>query len=288
MSAALEHKNKQKFWESLFLRILSVLVLLPIALGAMWYGSPYFEALVSVVAVFLCYEWVGLICNKQQLRPHLLSRLIFLFVITLVGLVFFLAIHNYILAGLIFFSIFASTYIVKRKIQGNVYRWWFYGFFVIGIPYISVLWLRSVPVIGRELIFFLYITTVITDSLAFFAGNYFKGPKLAPKISPNKTWSGSIAGLIGAALIGALAPLTLGSTTFASFSPKLILIAMLISIAVQIGDLLESWAKRLFGVKDSSNLIPGHGGFLDRLDGLFLSTPLLALIIYFFKEVFTF
>lgn len=288
MSAALEHKNKQKFWESLFLRILSVLVLLPIALGAMWYGSPYFEALVSIIVVFTCFEWVGLICNKQQLRPDLLNRLTFLFLITLVGLIFFLAIGNYILASLTFLSTFASTYIVKRKISGNVYRWWFYGFFVLGLPYISILWLRSLPGLGRELIFFLFIITWVTDSLAFFAGNVFKGPKLTPKISPNKTWSGSIAGLLGAALIGGLAPLTLGSATFASFSPKLIFVAILISIAVQIGDLLESWAKRLFGVKDSSNLIPGHGGFLDRLDGLFLSTPLLALIIYFFKEVFTF
>lgn len=288
MSAALEHKNKQKFWESLLLRILSVLVLLPIALGAMWYGSPYFEALVSIIAVFTCFEWVHLICNKQNLNQDLLTRLTFLFLITLVGLIFFLAIGNYTLAGLTFLSVFISTYLVKRKIAGNVYRWWFYGIFVLGLPYISILWLRSLPILGRELIFFLFIITWVTDSLAFFAGNVFKGPKLAPKISPNKTWSGSITGLIGAALIGALAPLTLGSATFASFSPKLILIAILISIAVQLGDLLESWAKRLFGVKDSSNLIPGHGGFLDRLDGLFLSTPLLALIIYFFKEVFTF
>ena len=282
----MEPNKNNKFWESLFLRILSVLVLLPITLGALWYGSPYFEALVSIIAVFTSFEWVHLICHKSKLRDDLLNRLTFLFMITLVGLVFFLSIGNYPLAILTFMSIFASMYVIRRKVEGNTHLWWGLGIFFLGIPYLCILWMRSMPEIGREIVFYLLFIVIITDSLAFFAGNYFKGPKLAPKISPNKTWSGSIAGILGAGILGALSPLTFGFEAFAKFSPKLIGLAVILAIASQIGDLLESWAKRHFGVKDSSNLIPGHGGFLDRLDGFLGATPILALMAYFFKDFF--
>ena len=112
-----------------------------------------------------------------------------------------------------------------------------------------------------------------TDIGAYLVGRTFGGPKLAPAISPNKTWSGAIGGLacgVGGALLAARL-LDVG------FSPVTILIAAaIVSIASQLGDLFESWWKRVFGVKDSGGLIPGHGGILDRIDGVLLASPVAA------------
>ncbi len=116
---------------------------------------------------------------------------------------------------------------------------------------------------------YLLILASVNDISAYVVGSWLKGPKLAPEITPNKTWSGSAAGVLGVLLLGGIAsvlgyPFIEGIQGF----PLLMVSYFVISLTAQLGDLLESWAKRRFGVKDSSNLIPGHGGFLDRLDSL--------------------
>jgi len=113
-----------------------------------------------------------------------------------------------------------------------------------------------------------------TDIVAYFTGRAIGGPKLAPAISPNKTWSGAIGGLVGAVAAGAAIVMPSNVKTFLIIAA----IAVALSIVSQAGDLFESRMKRLFNVKDSSALIPGHGGVMDRLDG-FVAAALLALAI---------
>jgi phosphatidate cytidylyltransferase len=137
----------------------------------------------------------------------------------------------------------------------------------------SFLWLGSHADHGLEIRYWIVAMIVLADSLAYFAGRGLGGPKLVPRISPNKTWSGLIGAVIGASLAG------IGCSLIFLERIHLPLVGMsvILGFVEQGGDLLESWFKRYHGVKDSSSLIPGHGGLLDRLDGALAVTIILAL-----------
>jgi phosphatidate cytidylyltransferase len=142
---------------------------------------------------------------------------------------------------------------------------------------IAFLWLGRRPDGGQGTIFWLLGVVWATDVFAYFVGKTVGGPRLAPQFSPNKTWSGLVGGLIGAAIVGAVAAAVAGQAV-----AFLIVISLVVSLGAQGGDLAESAAKRHFSVKDASNLIPGHGGVLDRLDGLLagaLAAALLTLML---------
>ncbi len=142
----------------------------------------------------------------------------------------------------------------------------------------------------------LIAAVIATDIGAYFSGRMIGGPKLAPRISPKKTWAGFVGGVISAILIVALLQFLLpalsarfiketdASTNMASFALNAGLFSLPVSIVSQLGDLFESWLKRKFNVKDSSNLIPGHGGVMDRLDGLIFAATFLALFIFGFSS----
>jgi phosphatidate cytidylyltransferase len=149
--------------------------------------------------------------------------------------------------------------------------------FLAGVGYIalavlSLLWLRADPATGRANILFLLIVIWATDIGAYLVGRAFGGPRLAPSISPGKTWSGTIGG-VGVAMLTGLA---LSARWPHGAWTATLLLAALISVASQAGDLLESAAKRRCGVKDSGRLIPGHGGLLDRVDGVLFAAPVMA------------
>jgi len=158
--------------------------------------------------------------------------------------------------------------------------WRFSGLAYILTPTFSMLVLRNMPN-GADIILWLLMVIWATDTAAYFVGCNLKGPKLAPKISPNKTWSGLIGGICASMLIGLIASLMFQETAlfFIAFSGVLAVVA-------QLGDLLESKVKRTFNIKDSGNLIPGHGGILDRLDGLTLTAPFVMIIAILSKTVF--
>ncbi|OYW40412.1 MAG: hypothetical protein B7Z45_04250 [Azorhizobium sp. 12-66-6] len=139
---------------------------------------------------------------------------------------------------------------------------------------LPVIVLRGDTGIGGLAVVFLFAVVWGTDVGAYFTGRTIGGPKLAPRLSPNKTWSGAIGG----AAVGTIAGSGLVMAFGFSFSPALVAIGVLISSVSQCGDLTESAFKRAFGVKDTGGLIPGHGGVLDRLDG-FMAAALLALLI---------
>lgn len=126
--------------------------------------------------------------------------------------------------------------------------------------------------IGTAALIWLITVVVVSDIAGYFAGRSLGGPKFWPAISPKKTWSGTVAGWIGAALVG------LGFAMAGQGGMGLVLLSPLVAFAGQLGDILESWMKRRAGVKDSSNLIPGHGGFLDRFDALLLASVVVLLL----------
>ncbi|HKT54694.1 MAG TPA: phosphatidate cytidylyltransferase, partial [Caulobacteraceae bacterium] len=134
----------------------------------------------------------------------------------------------------------------------------------IGAACVGLLWLAADPAAGRATTLWVFALVWATDSAAYLVGRWAGGPRLAPRWSPKKTWSGAVGGLAAAGLVGAITAKMLG---FSMLSPVLWL-SVGLSVAVQAGDLAESAAKRRFGVKDTSGLIPGHGGLLDRLDGM--------------------
>jgi len=160
--------------------------------------------------------------------------------------------------------------------------WRVAGLLYVAVPCASMIWLRGVtaasdPHAGAKLVLFILLVVWATDIGAYFAGRKIGGPKLAPRISPSKTWAGLGGGVLSAAIVGAF------SSFFTPYPPSFIACmdtGALLAIVAQAGDLFESWLKRRAGAKDSGNLIPGHGGLLDRVDGLVFTTPIFAWLVY--------
>ena len=145
--------------------------------------------------------------------------------------------------------------------------WKFFGFFYCLLPAVSLLWIRERAEYegvgtGFDLLIWVFLVVWATDIGAYFVGRAIGGPKLAPSVSPNKTVAGLIGGVIGAALLAG------AWVYYVGLPPILLSLAVLFGAAAQIGDLFESGLKRRAGVKDSGTWLPGHGGLLDRLDGL--------------------
>ncbi|MDX1974339.1 MAG: phosphatidate cytidylyltransferase [Rickettsiales bacterium] len=163
----------------------------------------------------------------------------------------------------------------------NIVR--FTGLFYVSVPCACLIWLRgiqleAVPSVGLHLVLFLMVTVWATDTGAYFIGRQFGKTKMFPAISPKKTWEG-LGGGVGFAIIGAQIIELIFPVGFSL--GKSALLGFVISLLAQTGDFLESWMKRRAGVKDSGTLIPGHGGLLDRIDGLIFSLPFFALVVHF-------
>jgi phosphatidate cytidylyltransferase len=161
----------------------------------------------------------------------------------------------------------------RRLVEGWGLGWQVSGFLYALIPALALLWIRERSPVGLELLLWVFITTWSVDIGAYFAGRSIGGPKLAPAISPNKTWAGLIGGMVAAALFGGLWAWLL------QLPAILIALAAPFAAAAQAGDLFESWLKRRAGVKDSGHWLPGHGGALDRLDGLVVVAVLTAAVL---------
>jgi phosphatidate cytidylyltransferase len=169
----------------------------------------------------------------------------------------------------------AAAWVIWLWGSGSTDRAWaLAGLFYAALPAAALVFLRSDQALGAAAVIYLFAVAWTTDTASYAAGRLIGGPKIAPRISPQKTWSGFLAGTLLAALVGfAFATLLEGGSAM-----PLALVSVGLALACQMGDLLESWVKRRFGAKDSSRLIPGHGGFLDRIDGLLLAAVLASLI----------
>ncbi|CDZ38696.1 phosphatidate cytidylyltransferase [Neorhizobium galegae] len=238
-------------------RIASAVVLAIVVLVATWYGGLAFRMVAAAMAVLIYYEWSTITrAAERDFRANAFGW-VAIFLIAIDLLVDEGELSVPILGGAI---VTAVLLVLLRK--GS---WWLPGgILYAGLSGISLAAIRAEDQAGFVATLFIFAVVWATDILAYFVGRALKGPKLAPRISPGKTWSGAVGGTVSGVI--ASSALTLG--VFSRLSAWTVAIAFLLSVASQIGDLFESFIKRRFGVKDSSHLIPGHGGVMDRVDGL--------------------
>ncbi len=247
-------------WGDLRKRALSAALLAPAALACIWFGAGAWTALMAVAAGGLAYEWV-MLCHE---RPWRVPGIVVPASVLLAGLVAVLDRERWALAVLGLGAGLAWLLAGRRALGAGV--------IYIGLASVALIWLRGDGAVGRANVLFLVVVVWASDIGAYAAGRVFGGPKLAPAISPGKTWAGAVGGLLAAMLVGEAAGHALGPAA----PGRAALVAGVLGVAAQAGDLLESAIKRHFGVKDSGRLIPGHGGLLDRLDGLLTAAPATA------------
>lgn len=180
---------------------------------------------------------------------------------------------GYVFAILVAAAATAVFYEWTRLTRGWGAGWYIGGFLYALIAALSLLWIRDRAENGIELVMWVFITVWAVDIGAYMAGRSIGGPKLAPAISPKKTWAGFYGGIAAASLLGGAWALLTGLELW------LLVAAPLLAVVAQAGDLFESWMKRRAGVKDSGNWLPGHGGVFDRLDGLLPVALLTALAV---------
>lgn len=255
------------------LRILSAIVLLPVGTAFIWFGGLPLSVMMSAVAAGLVHEWLRLAMPEHDRRLGLTC--IVLVGLSVLGLAHGALIpedYRHIPTAFPVLAILCAWMSGPRGQRG-------YPIAVLGIIYILFAILGLVLLRQEQSGFAAFISivaiVVATDIGAFFVGRAIGGPKLAPKVSPGKTWSGAIGGV--AAACAALAGLQFALSNEAPEIP-LIALGALLSAASQVGDLMESALKRRAGVKDSGKIIPGHGGLLDRFDG-FLAAALMLFIL---------
>jgi phosphatidate cytidylyltransferase len=239
--------------KELWRRIASALVLMPIAVAADYLGGAYFFALVLAAAILMAWEWAGMgSAGRIDTRGRLL-------IAAIVGTLLLGWFTKGLALGLAALGCI-GLYFCAAGARG---RWLAGGLAYVAIATLSLLALREPEAIGALTILWLFVVVWGTDVAAYFTGRALGGPKLAPRISPGKTWSGLAGGATAAVAGGAIFAALVGASAV-----WVALISLGLALASQAGDLFESWVKRQHGVKDSGRLIPGHGGVLDRVDGL--------------------
>jgi phosphatidate cytidylyltransferase len=243
----------------LVLRFKSALVLAFISVAATYAGPDTFGTLILFFAALMSWEWCRVVRGRS-------FDGIFVLQIAAIVSAGVLTLKSYpaTAAGVIIAATWISFWLHERAGLKSDPWWSAAGFYYAGFPAIALIAIRQDPHYGFYAILYLFLVVWSADTGAFFTGRLIGGPKLAPSISPNKTWSGLFGGAFAAGFAGTLFALWLGRTSV----PVLAGLSVLLAIVSQAGDLGESFVKRAFGVKNSSGLIPGHGGVLDRLDGL--------------------
>ncbi len=236
------------------------------ALAAIHVGSWAFGLFVLAGAAVLCWEWARLCYAGGLARAPgqvLLAAMLVAIVLAVIG-------HPGFALGVV---AAAAGVVYALGLGGEVDPTWMgVGALYIGLPTVSLVWLRGAEH-GEAIVLWLMLSVWATDTGAFFVGRAIGGPRLAPRISPKKTWAGLAGAMVSAGAVGAAAGL------FCEGAPRpapLAAAGAILAVVAQMGDLGESWVKRRFGTKDSSQLIPGHGGLFDRVDGLLAAAVLVA------------
>lgn len=265
-------------------RVLTSLVMVPVVIGALRLGHPYVDILIYLVGIMLSWEWITMMPNKNS---------------NVYGISYAFALGCSIWVqdrNVLFLTIIATTAFVYIKAKEEEHC----KLLTLGVPYISIGvgaldWMYylfdafgSIPGEKSSFVMTLWFILMVwsVDIGGYVIGTSLKGPKLAPKISPNKTWSGLIGGVILAVAVSSIYMYTT-KNIFKMPLPlseqlKYTQLGAFIAVIAQIGDLVESAIKRHLQIKDSSHLIPGHGGVFDRIDGLIFAAP----IVYCFFTLF--
>lgn len=253
------------------MRVVSSLVMVPAAAATVFAGGPAFQLGVAIVCGLMAWEWGSLVAE----RPGRTMARGLVFAVSALSLAWMLMRGPY--EGVAAAVVGALAIIVLGRFTRLPRAPWLaVAIISIAMPAIAILWLRDGAPLGLETLIWALATVVLTDIGAYAAGRTIGGPKLMPSVSPSKTWAG-LAGGVSAAVGGAL----VASSLVEGANPWVLApIGALLAIVAQIGDLMESAVKRVFRVKDSSRLIPGHGGVLDRVDGQVAVLPLVALAVH--------
>jgi phosphatidate cytidylyltransferase len=246
---------------NLLLRVVTAMVLAPLAIAIAYAGGWLWTVLVMLAAIGLYLEWLTIVGART---PRVMAAGI----VTLFGAAVWLGMGRigatYVIVAL---GVIVAALLSPRR-RGWAALGGCYAFAAL----IASVAVRLDQVWGFTALMFVLLVVWVTDIGGYFAGRGIGGPKLWPRVSPKKTWAGAIGGFVASLVVaGGFAALGLGKTG------SLLLLGAILSIASQLGDLFESAVKRRFGVKDSSHIIPGHGGLMDRLDGYVAAVVLAAI-----------
>ena len=256
-------------FRNFLVRSLSTAVITPIVGYILVIGGDYFSLFISILGALMIWEMARAIFGAAHSRFLIILSIGCGVVILLTGLrIGILLLSTFVLLFLVSFSI----YCLVIKQADKITKFLICSLFIV-IPCTLFLWLRET----MELIILFWILSCViaTDIGAYVVGKIIGGAKLAPKISPNKTWSGLFGGVTASAFTG------LGFSVFWMEKHfKFVCLSLLIAIVAQMGDLLESRFKRKYSLKETSNIIPGHGGIMDRLDGHMAAVTFIALISF--------
>ena len=257
-------------------RVASALVMAPLVLGALYLGGVYTDILMIAVGAGMAFEWARLTAGGT--RPAVLTA-----ALGVGGGIALFALGQPAIAALVLgLAALAAPALVGRGAGMRGRLWLATGVIYLGAACLGFLALRDRPEVGLLLVGWLIAVVWATDIGAYAAGKSIGGPKLVRRISPNKTWAGLAGGIASAALVSALIAAWQPDLARATWLPGVAgvtLAGAALALVAQAGDLLESVLKRRVGAKDASGLIPGHGGLLDRADGLAAASLVLALSI---------
>lgn len=249
---------------NLRLRMVASVAMIAVAACALWAGGLLFWLLAVVVSLLMLSEWADLAgATRREKRLAQFALSVPLALMAPASLI--LEIHNFFTLGLLAGAAFFVVIVTRRPQLAG-------GLVYCGLPVLALTVLRREEA-GGVLAFWALALVWATDIGGYFAGRAIGGPKLAPRISPSKTWAGLVGGVLLACLLAAVLHVRAGLPF------RLAAVTPLLAALAQLGDLYESTLKRRAGVKDSGHILPGHGGVLDRLDGLVPVAPVAALLV---------
>ena len=246
-------------WSDLAARMGSALVMVIVGVWGIWVGGDVFHVLVSAICGLMVWELVRMLAPENRALALQLGGVS--------GIALLLAI--YLPTGFALPLLLAPAMVGFGQLEKNRVIYMIFSVLILMAGF-GMMGVRDD--LGFGWMVWLVMVVVVTDVVGYFAGRMIGGPKFWPRVSPKKTWSGTVAGWIGAACVGAVFAINTGTTL------ELVGVSVALSMASQMGDIAESAIKRKTGVKDSSDLIPGHGGVLDRFDGMLGASVFLLML----------
>jgi phosphatidate cytidylyltransferase len=246
------------------------IVLAGVAIGVLFSRPEFFASLVVAITILSAYEWHRMVAAGHSYRAETAVTSV-----TSAIAVAILLMLRQAWPALVVLALGAAAAVFVARSRRENPLWQTLGVIYLGLPALALVSLRTFPNRGALVIVGLFLIVWATDTGALIFGNLIGGPRLAPTLSPSKTWAGTIGGSVTAALVFGCYVWLLGGTLWVAS-----LFALFFSLVAHAGDLFESFVKRQFGMKDSGTLIPGHGGVLDRMDSTIFASVALALLVF--------